>query len=84
VLEGKNDLLVREDEGFHVLDWKTAPPGQGLQAYARQVGLYATIVQQVHDAPVRASVAYTPDGELVPVDRVDEAEVERLIREARG
>jgi superfamily I DNA/RNA helicase len=85
VLEGKIDLLAIREDRIDVLDWKTAPPGQGLEAYARQVGLYATIVRQVHDdRPVHAWVAYTPDGERVPVDPMDEGEVERLIREARG
>ncbi|PSG98140.1 ATP-dependent DNA helicase [Thermoplasmatales archaeon SW_10_69_26] len=82
VLEGKVDLVAVREDRVDIVDWKTAAAGEGLEAYARQVGLYAAIVGQVHeDKTVHASIVYTPEGERVEVEPMASEEVRRLLHE---
>jgi ATP-dependent exoDNAse (exonuclease V) beta subunit len=83
VIEGKIDLVAVEDTAAHVVDWKTAPPGEGLEAYAQQVGLYAHVVARVHpDKDVQGWVVHTETGHAEPVEPLTREDVRQLVRAA--
>ncbi len=83
ILEGKIDLVARGDGRIEILDWKTTPPGAGLRAYRRQVGLYAAIVERAHpDKTVQGWIVYTDDGSREPVQPLGADELEEAIRQA--
>ncbi len=82
VIGGTIDLLCRAGDRIEVVDWKTAPAGQGLETYERQVGLYAHIVQAaLPDAEVHAWLHYSEEDEPREVDPLDREQVETLVAE---
>jgi superfamily I DNA/RNA helicase len=68
-VEGTVDLLAEGSQAVHVIDWKTAPSGEGLDAYRVQVGLYAWIAARARPGKrVQGWIVYTEDGRREPVE----------------
>ena len=61
VLQGVADLVIEEESGLVVVDYKTdaAQDGQSLLSrYAKQLRLYAYAMEQVFHKPVKECVVY--------------------------
>ena len=59
LVQGVIDLLIEEDDGFVIVDYKTgSPQKEHLDVYRRQLDLYAKAVEEILERPVRATYLY--------------------------
>ncbi|UFU05566.1 ATP-dependent DNA helicase [Ruania halotolerans] len=84
------DAVFADDQGIHIVDWKTGSPPRdpaAVRARQMQLALYRIAWSRLHGTPmtqVRASFFYVSDGATISGDEITEAEIEEVLEAAAG